>query len=91
MSHGLPVVAFDAGGIREWLINGYNGYRVPWMDRATFAARVGELLANKALARKMGEQGRSMLEEYYGFPDYIDGLEGMFARFTERTSHLETV
>lgn len=88
MSHGLPVVAFDAGGIREWLINGYNGYRVPWMDRAAFAARVQELLTNKALARKMGEKGRTMLEEQYSFSDYIDGLEAMFARFTDRTSHL---
>jgi glycosyltransferase involved in cell wall biosynthesis len=90
MSHGLPVVAFDAGGIKEWLINGYNGYRVPWMDRAAFAARVEELLTNKTLARRMGEQGRRMVEECYEFHDYIDGLEGLFARVTDKTSQSVT-
>jgi glycosyltransferase involved in cell wall biosynthesis len=88
MSHGLPVVAFDAGGIKEWLINGYNGYRVPWMDRAAFAARVEDLLRDKALARQMGEQGRSMVNECYGFSEYIDGLEGLFARIAERSRQL---
>ena len=39
-SWGLPVVAFDAGGISEWLVSGYNGFLAPWMDRGEFAARV---------------------------------------------------
>src|SRR6185503_19311699 len=34
MRFGLPVVAFDAGGIREWLTHGHNGYLVPWQDCA---------------------------------------------------------
>jgi glycosyltransferase involved in cell wall biosynthesis len=88
MSHGLPVVAFDAGGIKEWLINGYNGYRVPWMDRPAFAARVEDLLRDKALARRMGEQGRSMVDECYEFSEYIDGLEGLFARVADHSHPL---
>lgn len=80
MRHGLPVVAFDAGGIREWLIDGCNGWLVPWMDRAEFARRVEELLRNKTLARRLGEQGRVMVAEYYDFSKYVAGLENVFGR-----------
>lgn len=80
MRCGLPVVAFNAGGIREWLIDGWNGFLVPWMDRAQFAASVEELLRDKALARKMGAHGRQWVGERFGFPKYISGLEDLFAR-----------
>jgi len=83
MRYGLPVVAFDAGAIKEWLIDGYNGYVVPWMDRAAFAGRIEELLRDKTIARQMGENGRAMVAEYYAFPKYIDGLEKTFARLAE--------
>jgi glycosyltransferase involved in cell wall biosynthesis len=84
MRFGLPVVAFDAGGIREWLTNGRNGFLVPWMDRVAFAARVEELLGDKALARQMGERGRQLVAEQYEFSKYIRGLEQMFARAAEQ-------
>jgi glycosyltransferase involved in cell wall biosynthesis len=80
MRFGLPVVAFDAGGISEWLVDGCNGFLVPWMDRASFAARVETLLQDKALARQMGEQGRWLASENYDFAKYIAGLEAMFGR-----------
>src|SRR5882672_3081672 len=58
MRYGLPVVAFDAGGIKEWLTDGVSGFLVPHMDRAQFAARVEHLLRDKSLARQMGARGR---------------------------------
>ncbi|HEY6167767.1 MAG TPA: glycosyltransferase, partial [Verrucomicrobiae bacterium] len=80
MRCGLPVVAFDAGGIKEWLLDGYNGFLVPWMDRAQFAARVEELLLNKTLARQMGERGLELVTKRYDFAKYITGLEELFRR-----------
>jgi glycosyltransferase involved in cell wall biosynthesis len=80
MRCGLPVVAFDAGGIREWLIDGWNGYLVPWRDRARYAAAVEQLLRDKRFARNMGERGRQWAGERFGFPNYINGLEDLFGR-----------
>ncbi len=80
MRHGLPVVAFDAGGIREWLIDGHNGLLIPWMDRTAFAAGLERLLKDKAQARLMGERGRKLVEQKYDFNRYIDSLEDLFAR-----------
>ncbi|HEY1173663.1 MAG TPA: glycosyltransferase family 4 protein [Verrucomicrobiae bacterium] len=80
MHHALPVVAFDAGGIKEWLIDGYNGFLVPWMDTKEYAARVEELLINKPLAEKMGHCGKQLANEVFNFSNYVDGLESMFDR-----------
>ncbi len=85
MRHALPVVAFDAGGIREWLIDGHNGFLVPWMDRAQFAARVEELLLDQALARQMGERGLQLVTKRFDLSRYITGLEDLFARVVAGT------
>ena len=79
MRYALPVVAFDAGGIKDWLLDGQNGYLVPWMDRDAFAARIEELLNNKPLAKQMGEAGLKLVSERYDFDSYIGDLEKMFA------------
>ena len=80
MRYGLPVVAFDAGGINEWLLDGYNGFLAPWMDRAVFAARIEQLLRDKPLARRMGECGRRLARDKFDFDRYIRNLEQMFAK-----------
>ena len=80
MRCGLPVVAFDAGGISEWLLDGVNGFLVPWMDRAAYAARVDALLLDKDLARRLGANGRRLAGERFNFGAYIDGLEDLFSR-----------
>ena len=83
MRYGLPVVGFDAGGIREWLISGYNGYLVPWMDRQSFARRVEELLLNKKLAREMGGRGRRLVDNKFNFAAYISNLENTLTEVVE--------
>jgi glycosyltransferase involved in cell wall biosynthesis len=80
MRCGLPVVAFDAGGIREWLLDGENGYLIPWMDRTVFAARVDQLLGDKALARALGSKGRRLAHKRFNFDSYIGSLERLFSR-----------
>jgi glycosyltransferase involved in cell wall biosynthesis len=82
MRYALPVVAFDAGGIKDWLLDGQNGYLVPWMDRDAFAGRIDILLQDKALARKMGEAGLQLVSERYNFAEYIESLEEMFELVT---------
>jgi glycosyltransferase involved in cell wall biosynthesis len=89
MRHGLPVVAFAAGGINEWLFDGQNGFLVPWMDRAQFAERVGQLLEDKMLGRQMGARGRQLLRDKFNFDQYISGLEDMFSRITNQSTKRE--
>ena len=85
MRYALPVVAFDAGGIKDWLEDGNNGYLVPWMDREAFAGRLDELLKDKTKAREMGERGLELVSERYDFEQYIQDLESMFARVIQES------
>lgn len=85
MRYALPVVAFDAGGIKDWLEDGHNGYLVPWMDRDAFAVRIDELLEDKAKAREMGEKGFELVSERYDFDGYISDLEKMFTGVSSET------
>lgn len=77
---GLPVVAFDSGAVREWVVDGLNGYLVPGMDPGAYAARLEELLTDKSRARQMGVRGLRMVSKRHSFADYITGLEGLFTR-----------
>lgn len=80
MRYALPVVGFDAGGIKDWLIDGENGYLVPWMNRDVFAQRIDELLLDKAKAKRLGENGFQFVSQRYDFPTYIQDLADMFQR-----------
>ncbi|MGV3772147.1 MAG: glycosyltransferase family 4 protein [Verrucomicrobiales bacterium] len=85
MRFGLPIVAFDAGGIKDWLTDGYNGYLVPWMDVKKYASRMEELLNNKQLAKSLGENGLEFVSKHYEFDSYISGLETMFRQVVSET------
>jgi len=78
MRYALPVVAFDAGGIKDWLIDGENGFLVPWMDQGRYAERLDQLLRNKELARSMGARGLEFVTRRYDFEGYIGDLEKLF-------------
>ena len=52
MVNGCPVVAFDVGGISDWLKDGENGFLVPPLDVKQFAKRVSQLLDDADLAQK---------------------------------------
>jgi glycosyltransferase involved in cell wall biosynthesis len=78
MRYGLPVVAFDAGGIREWLHDGLNGFLAPWMDADAFAARLQLLLKDKALARRLGQRGLENVNKVYESRAQVSRLEYLF-------------
>jgi len=82
MRYGLPVVAFNAGGVKDWLTDGENGFLVPWMDTAVFAERIDQLLGNKQLAQTMGAKGLALVTAQYDFESYISNLEEQFSQLS---------
>lgn len=56
---GVPVVAYQTGGLHEQIQEGVNGYLVEPGNMEALAARTGELLDNVELLQKMGEAART--------------------------------
>jgi len=74
MANGRPVVAFDVGGISDWLKDGYNGFLVPARDVKQLAAKINQLLTDIDLAAKLGSNGRKYVEQNYSTKQHLDGL-----------------
>lgn len=79
MTHGRAVVAFDVGGITDWLDDGQTGLLVAEHDVPTFAAAVTRLLGDPALAARMGRLARTLVHQRFSFPQYLQALEHVLA------------
>ncbi|GAA0478200.1 glycosyl transferase family 1 [Paractinoplanes deccanensis] len=60
---GLPVVGGDSGGAPDAVREGETGYVVGGTDVPALAARLTDLLTDRALATRMGKAGRAWVEQ----------------------------
>lgn len=80
MSAGKPVVAFRVGGIPAWLTHEETGLLVAPGDHVGFANAVSALLADRALAERLGARGRVVAAERFGLQMHLDDLLGHYRR-----------
>jgi len=59
-----PIVAFPANGISEAIIDGENGFLVPFKDFKSLAERIIYLLKNPKKAQQMGENAWKVCQNY---------------------------
>lgn len=74
MAHSRPVIAFDVGGISDWLYKGENGILVKPMDVCGLANSIDSLLKSKSLARRMGKRGKEIFEEKFSSRRHLELL-----------------
>jgi glycosyltransferase involved in cell wall biosynthesis len=65
MSSARPVVCTDAGGNREMVRDGVNGYVVPKRDPGALAEKVRLVLADAEMRARMGAESRRIAEEEF--------------------------
>jgi len=65
MRHGLPVIASDTGAVAEIVEHDITGFVVPPRDPIALADRIACLLADPALANRMGKAGRARYLERF--------------------------
>ena len=71
MAYARPVVAFDVGGVRQWLKDGKNGIIVPERNTTLFASALDKLAQNPSLVKSLGENGRDFVRTNFTRENFL--------------------
>ncbi|MFZ4775213.1 MAG: glycosyltransferase family 4 protein [Terrimicrobiaceae bacterium] len=74
MRHARSVVAFDVGGIPDWLHDQQNGELVPAGNVDALRQSLQRLLGDPGRCRQMGARGLLMTSQIFSFEKYVDSL-----------------
>lgn len=78
MALGIPVVASDVGGMKETVVNGVTGLRVPPQDPARLADAISRLLRDPALRATYGRAGRKRVASNYSVQAMHDAYQDCY-------------
>jgi glycosyltransferase involved in cell wall biosynthesis len=78
LSRALPVVSTDSSGISELIQNDRTGLLVPPDDPLALALAIARLWKDRALARRLGEVGRSLIAERFSPSRNAKLLQALF-------------
>ena len=76
-AHKVPVVAFDVGGVTEWLYHGKNGLAVPSKDVITLCAELDYLLGSHEIAENMGVFGYKYVSKHFRPDKFVNAMSAM--------------
>lgn len=74
-AHGVPVVAWNAGGPMETVVNGKTGYLVKPYDTIDFSRKIGILLKDKNKRDEMGRNAWNHVKDNFSWEKHVDILE----------------
>ncbi|MFH1137536.1 MAG: glycosyltransferase family 4 protein [Pseudomonadota bacterium] len=77
-SLGRPTVAYDVGGIRDWLEDGVTGLIAPPGDVPALASRLDLVLGDPGLAEELGRAGRDRAAAHFDRDVLMGRLIGLY-------------
>lgn len=80
MACGLPIVATRVGGVPDLVEHGETGWLVGPGEFDDLAGRCGELVADAAMRRRMGERARQRVVERFDLSDCVERMDQLIAR-----------
>ncbi len=78
----IPVVVSNVGGLPEVVRDGETGFLVPPMDSEITARQIVRLAADANLRRQMGQAGRRLVLDRYGWQDNADRMQKIYEMAT---------
>jgi len=80
MATGLPVVTTPVGAIPELVSHNESGFIVKPENPASLAEGLATVLSNPALAKRIGDAGRAVVEQKHTKAAMLDAMEGVFRK-----------
>ena len=80
MACGKPVVGTRVGGIPDQIINGYNGFLVNPRSPSEIAEKIIWLIDNPEEAKRMGMNGRKLVEEKFDIEKRIKQIISLYEK-----------
>ena len=78
MAAGKPVVATSVGGTPEAVVSGKTGFLIPPCNPKALSQAILSLLNNKALAEKMGAEGKTTIDKKFSLKAMLDNIEDLY-------------
>jgi len=72
---GLPIIATDMGGNKDAVVDGFNGFLLTKLNIDVLRQKILDLAENKALAEKMGSNGKIKAEKEFELDNMISAYE----------------
>jgi glycosyltransferase involved in cell wall biosynthesis len=86
MAAGRPVLATRVGGVPELVADGDNGLLVPPGDEDAFSSALVSLARDPALARRLGEMGRTRFRERFTLDRMAAAYDALFDEVLEEAA-----
>jgi glycosyltransferase involved in cell wall biosynthesis len=74
---GIPIVATDAGGVRDCVLDGKTGFVVPINDKESLVQKSLRLLKEDNLRLQMSEAGKEYMKNNFTGSEVVESLENM--------------
>lgn len=76
-----PVLASNVGGLKEVVIDGYNGYLVEKEDSEAIKEKLKFMILNKNMLSSLGENGRTYVEKNYNWISNAEKMNQIYMRY----------
>lgn len=83
LAYKRPVIASDVGGIYSIVKDGITGLLVPPRCVEKLAEVIVKLLEDRELAKRLGENGRRLVEKEFSISQMRDDIEGVYKQVLE--------
>lgn len=77
MACGRPVIVSAIDAVKELITNGWNGLLVKPGDEQSLAEQIETLLNEPELARKLGANGRQLVQDHYSEAAFVKGYRAL--------------